>query len=64
MLNPALRNLKNDLIAARGEMIRAVRSNRSPEKIQKLRWRTHAAWQRLERVLHETGSNVTMNVVL
>lgn len=64
MLTPALRHLKNDLIAARGEVIRAVRSNRSPEKIQKLRWRTHAVWQRLERVLHERGSNITLNVVL
>ena len=58
MLNPALRNLKNDLIAARGETVRAVRNNRSPEKIQKLRWRTHAAWQRLERALTESGPQV------
>jgi translation elongation factor EF-Ts len=53
MLNPVLRDLKKALIEARGDMVRAVQSNRSPEKIQKLRGRTHAAWERLERALRE-----------
>ena len=37
-----------------------MRGNRSPEKIQKLRWRTHAAWQRLERALSESNPHVTV----
>jgi hypothetical protein len=54
MLNPILRDLKKALIDARGDMVHAIAANRSPEKIQKLRGRTDAAWERLERALRET----------
>lgn len=54
MLNPILRDLKKALIDARGDMVRAIATHRSPEKIQKLRGRTDVAWERLERALRET----------
>lgn len=54
MLNPALRDLKNALIAARGDLVRAERSHRSPEKISKLRGRAHSVWEQLERALHDS----------
>ena len=63
MLTPALRTLKNELIHARGDVVRAVRTNRSPEKIRKLRWRTHAVWQQLERALLASPHGTTVSHV-
>ena len=52
-LNRKVRTLKRAMIDARGEVVRAIARNRSPEKVLELRTRAHAVWQQLERALDE-----------